>query len=75
MRVEETELPEALLTKLDPFVDERGFFIETYSEPKYRQLGINASFVQDNLSFSISRVYLEGCISKTEMVGQNWTPT
>ena len=28
--------------------DARGFFIESYSEPRYREAGIDCSFVQDN---------------------------
>jgi dTDP-4-dehydrorhamnose 3,5-epimerase len=38
------------------FEDERGFFKETYSASKYRALGIDEEFVQDNLSFSAKNV-------------------
>jgi dTDP-4-dehydrorhamnose 3,5-epimerase len=34
------------------FQDKRGFFCETYSEKKYREAGIPANFVQDNISMS-----------------------
>lgn len=34
------------------FVDERGFFQETYSEPVFREHGIAHPFVQDNHSLS-----------------------
>ena len=34
------------------FEDERGFFTESYSEEKYKQLGIDFNFVQDNHSLS-----------------------
>ncbi len=34
------------------FPDDRGYFYESYSEKKYREAGIDASFVQDNQSFS-----------------------
>lgn len=34
------------------FPDDRGYFYESYSERKYREAGIDASFVQDNQSFS-----------------------
>ena len=32
--------------------DERGFFVETYSEERYREAGVTAKFVQDNVSCS-----------------------
>ncbi|MEO6913166.1 MAG: dTDP-4-dehydrorhamnose 3,5-epimerase [Candidatus Baltobacteraceae bacterium] len=32
--------------------DDRGYFKETFSEPKYAQIGIAGPFVQDNVSFS-----------------------
>ncbi len=34
------------------FQDERGFFLETFNEKLYRDLGIDCSFVQDNHSYS-----------------------
>lgn len=34
------------------FGDERGFFLESYNRKKYAALGIEANFVQDNLSKS-----------------------
>jgi dTDP-4-dehydrorhamnose 3,5-epimerase len=34
------------------FSDERGYFYETYSVQKFKDLGIDADFVQDNQSFS-----------------------
>ena len=36
----------------DRFVDQRGFFAETYSQRVYAELGINENFVQDNHSLS-----------------------
>ena len=40
--------------KIEPqvFTDERGFFFEQYSEDKFKDAGISASFVQDNHSCS-----------------------
>jgi dTDP-4-dehydrorhamnose 3,5-epimerase len=45
-------LPDVLI--VDPAVhrDERGFFVETYHYPRYRQAGIDVTFVQDNHSRS-----------------------
>jgi len=34
------------------FGDARGFFLETWNQRRYRECGIAADFVQDNLSFS-----------------------
>lgn len=34
------------------FHDERGYFTETFHADKYREIGINRPFVQDNFSFS-----------------------
>src|SRR5688572_18979708 len=38
------------LKRIEPhcFADGRGYFIETYSAPRYRAFGIDATFVQDN---------------------------
>lgn len=38
------------------FEDERGFFMETYREDKFKELGINGRFVQDNYSGSAKNV-------------------
>lgn len=52
MRVIETGLPG--LRILEPVVhrDSRGFFLETYHAPRYREHGIADEFVQDNHSRS-----------------------
>ena len=36
----------------DVYEDDRGFFKETYSTQRYRDLGLNDDFVQDSVSFS-----------------------
>ena len=35
------------------FKDKRGFFMETYNRNRYNASGINTTFVQDNLSYSL----------------------
>jgi dTDP-4-dehydrorhamnose 3,5-epimerase len=45
-------LPEVILVVPDVHRDARGFFLETYHARKYREGGIEASFVQDNQSHS-----------------------
>jgi dTDP-4-dehydrorhamnose 3,5-epimerase len=52
MRVTPTRIPEVLIIEPDVFGDARGFFIESWHVDKYRELGIEASFVQDNHSRS-----------------------
>ena len=59
MNVSETKLAGVLL--IDPKVhgDDRGFFVETYHVDRYREAGIEPTFVQDNHSRS-SRDTLRG---------------
>jgi dTDP-4-dehydrorhamnose 3,5-epimerase len=47
-----TGLDGAFVIKLTAFGDDRGLFKETYVRSKYRALGINGEFVQDNVSLS-----------------------
>jgi dTDP-4-dehydrorhamnose 3,5-epimerase len=41
-----------LLLKPKVFKDDRGFFVETYQESRYRDAGVDVTFVQDNHSRS-----------------------
>lgn len=52
MGFETTEIPGVVLVKPDVQRDPRGFFVETYHEPRYRDNGIPEHFVQDNHSRS-----------------------
>ena len=52
MNVVETDLPGVLIIEPSVFGDERGFFMESYNERRYRDASIPDRFVQDNLSFS-----------------------
>ncbi|HLB50997.1 MAG TPA: dTDP-4-dehydrorhamnose 3,5-epimerase [Patescibacteria group bacterium] len=52
MNVHPLEIADVLLFEPTVFEDERGFFIETYNQTRYRAAGIPDHFVQDNLSFS-----------------------
>jgi len=42
------------------FADDRGWFMETFHEKRYRDLSIEAGFVQDNHSFSASAGTIRG---------------
>jgi dTDP-4-dehydrorhamnose 3,5-epimerase len=55
----DTDLPEVCLIEPKVFGDSRGFFLETWREDRFADLGITARFVQDNWSRS-SRGVLRG---------------
>jgi dTDP-4-dehydrorhamnose 3,5-epimerase len=59
MRKIETKLLGVLLLEPRVFGDERGFFLESYNERVFADLGIPDRFVQDNHSYS-SRNVLRG---------------
>lgn len=46
------EIPDVLLIETKRFSDDRGFFTETYNQLRFREHGVTADFVQDNLSRS-----------------------
>ena len=52
MNVRETKLAGVLVLEPDVFSDERGFFLETWNSRRYENVGIQSSFVQDNVAFS-----------------------
>jgi dTDP-4-dehydrorhamnose 3,5-epimerase len=52
LNVIETSLPGVLVLEPKVFADERGFFMETYHADRFREIGIDAIFVQDNHSRS-----------------------
>jgi len=49
-----TDLPGVVVIEPDVHVDGRGFFLETYHADRYRELGIDGPFVQDNHSRSVA---------------------
>ena len=53
---EPTALPGVLIVKPRRFGDSRGFFVETWQTEKYREAGIDCTFVQDNMSSSVGGV-------------------
>ncbi len=60
MEFTETGLKGAYIVKPKVFRDERGFFLEPYSEKVFAENGINARFVQDNHSMSVPKGVLRG---------------
>lgn len=47
-----TSLPGVLLIQPKVHRDERGFFVETFQIPRYKEAGVTVDFVQDNQSAS-----------------------
>jgi dTDP-4-dehydrorhamnose 3,5-epimerase len=52
VKIETTALPGVLIIEPRVFLDERGFFLETWHFRKYSEAGIEVAFVQDNHSRS-----------------------
>ena len=52
MKVQPTKLAGVLVIEPRNFADERGFFLESYEDERYRAAGITERFVQDNHSRS-----------------------
>ncbi|MDO5435574.1 MAG: dTDP-4-dehydrorhamnose 3,5-epimerase [Clostridia bacterium] len=48
----ETEIKGVYIIDVKNYGDERGYFMETYSESSFREAGLNYTFVQDNQSAS-----------------------
>lgn len=60
MQVFDTKLKDVKIIEPDVFGDHRGFFTESYSEEKYKKLGIDFNFVQDNHSLSVEAGVVRG---------------
>lgn len=52
MKVRETSLPGVLLIEPQVFTDARGYFFEGFHQAKFKEAGIDAGFVQSNVSRS-----------------------
>lgn len=55
-----TRLEGVLLIEPDVYADSRGFFMESYNQRKFHELGIDDQFVQDNHSLSAAAGTLRG---------------
>lgn len=53
LKVTTTRLPGVLVIEPRVFRDDRGFFLETFSQKAYSDAGIHGPFVQDNVSQSV----------------------
>ena len=52
MQLTPTAIPDVILIEPQVFGDERGFFVETYRDDRFAEVGISNHFVQDNHSGS-----------------------
>lgn len=52
MNVSRCDLAGLLIIEPKVFGDARGFFMESFNERRYAEIGLDARFVQDNFSFS-----------------------
>ena len=60
MKKIETEIKDVYIIEPDCFGDHRGFFMETYNQKKFHELGIETNFIQDNMSYSAKKGTLRG---------------
>lgn len=60
MDVLETELLDVYILKPRVFGDQRGWFMESWSEKNLKEMGLNYRFVQDNHSYSANKGTLRG---------------
>jgi dTDP-4-dehydrorhamnose 3,5-epimerase len=56
MKITTTPLEGVIVIEPDMFEDNRGFFLETFHQEKYKEMGIDRQWVQDNVSFSMKGV-------------------
>ena len=60
MRFIETPLPNAYIIEPERLEDERGFFARTFCRREFESRGLNANFVQCNISFNKKKGTLRG---------------
>lgn len=60
MNKTETALPGVYVIEPKVFGDHRGYFMETYSEKSFEDMGLSYTFVQDNQSFTKEKGTLRG---------------
>lgn len=70
MQKVETKIPDVFLIIPKVYEDKRGYFMETYSEKSFHEIGLDNLFVQDNQSFTISKGTLRGIHFQMDPMGQ-----
>ena len=56
MDIKKTKIPEVLVLEPKAMGDDRGFFLESYNQRSFAEIGIHRNFVQDNHSRSARNV-------------------
>ncbi len=56
MNIKKTRIPEVMVLEPKVFGDERGFFLESYNQKSFAEIGLVRNFVQDNHSRSARNV-------------------
>jgi len=70
MNIIKTDIEDVLIIEPRVFEDHRGWFTETYSKIKFKELGIDVDFVQDNHSMSTQKGTLRGLHFQTNPKAQ-----
>ena len=60
MKKIETAIKGVYIIESDCYGDNRGWFMETYNQAKFHEMGIDTIFVQDNMSYSAQKGTLRG---------------
>ena len=56
MKITRTRIPDVAVLEPEVFGDERGFFLESYNQKTFEEIGLGRNFVQDNHSRSARNV-------------------
>lgn len=56
MNIKTTKIPDVLILEPKVFGDDRGFFLESYNQKTFAEIGLDRHFVQDNHSRSARNV-------------------
>ena len=56
MKFIKLEIPDVIVIEPDILGDERGYFLEAYKKDEFEKNGINADFIQDNMSSSSKNI-------------------
>ena len=70
MKKIETKIKGVYIIEPAVFGDNRGWFMETYNQKAFNDLGIDSVFVQDNMSFSATKGTLRGLHYQKEPYAQ-----
>lgn len=60
MNIIKTDVEDVIIIEPKVFGDHRGWFTETYSKEKFKEIGVDIDFIQDNHSFSAQKGTLRG---------------